>query len=84
VYKRQSFDTATLGGIAFGQTVLSRAVTAAGIAWDPAGAHSAIYDAERTAELFCTVCNRFRFMYEEALTRMPGPAADDRDPAAAE
>jgi ribonuclease T len=66
-----SFDTATLGGVALGQTVLSRAVAAAGLAWDPAGAHSAIYDAERTAALFCVICNRFRFMYEEALERAP-------------
>ena len=80
-----SFDTATLGGVALGQTVLSRAVVAAGLQWDPAGAHSAIYDAERTASLFCTICNRFRFMYEEALERAPelaapvtdGPAIDD-------
>lgn len=62
-----SFDTATLGGVAFGQTVLSRAVTAAGMQWDADSAHSAIYDAERTASLFCTVCNRFRGMYEAAL-----------------
>ncbi len=66
-----SFDTATLGGVALGQTVLSRAVTAAGLSWDPGAAHSAIYDAERTAALFCIVCNRFRFMYEEALERAP-------------
>jgi len=62
-----SFDTATLGGVAFGQTVLSRAVTAAGMQWDADSAHSAIYDAERTASLFCTICNRFRGMYEAAL-----------------
>lgn len=66
-----SFDTATLGGVAYGQTVLARAVVAAGLTWDPAGAHSAIYDAERTAELFCAVCNRFRGIYEEALARLP-------------
>jgi ribonuclease T len=52
-----AFDTATLGGLAFGQTVLSRAAQAAGIAWDNQEAHSAIYDAERTAELFCRVVN---------------------------
>jgi ribonuclease T len=46
-------------------------LNAAGLAWDPAGAHSAIYDAERTAALFCTICNRFRFMYEDALERAP-------------
>jgi ribonuclease T len=77
-----SFDTATLGGVALGQTVLSRAVVAAGLQWDPAGAHSAIYDATRTAELFCAVCNRFRFMYEEALERAPGlagPVAEETD-----
>jgi hypothetical protein len=51
--------------------VLARAVVAAGLTWDASGAHSAIYDAERAAELFCTVCNRFRGMYEEALARLP-------------
>ena len=51
------FDTATLGGLAFGQTVLAKAVEAAGIEWDQRDAHSAIYDAERTAELFCAIVN---------------------------
>ncbi|RKZ35881.1 MAG: ribonuclease T [Gammaproteobacteria bacterium] len=55
-----TFDTATLGGLAFGQTVLARAVEAAGIDWDGRDAHSAIYDAEKTAELFCAVVNRWR------------------------
>lgn len=59
-----SFDTATLCGVAFGQTVLARAAHAAGIAWDTSAAHSAAYDAERTAELFCQVVNRFRENYE--------------------
>ena len=52
-----TFDTATLGGLAFGQTVLSRAVTAAGLEWDERDAHSAIYDAEQTAALFCRIVN---------------------------
>jgi len=52
-----SFDTATLGGLAYGQTVLARAVKAAGLDWDPREAHSAIYDAEKTAELFCEIVN---------------------------
>jgi ribonuclease T len=55
-----TFDTVTLAGLAYGQTVLSRAVTAAGLEWDSGQAHSARYDAERTAELFCTVVNRWR------------------------
>ena len=54
-----SFDTATLAGVAFGQTVLGKALQAAGIAWDSNEAHSASYDAMRTAVLFCAVCNRF-------------------------
>ena len=59
-----SFDTATLAGVAYGQTVLGRAVAAAGFEWDEAQAHSALYDAEMTAKLFCTIVNRFRALYE--------------------
>lgn len=53
------FDTATLAGLAYGQTVLARAVQAAGLEWDGREAHSAIYDAEMTAELFCRIVNRW-------------------------
>jgi ribonuclease T len=56
-HRFSTFDTATLGGLAFGQTVLARAVPAAGIKWNNNEAHSAIYDAQRTAELFCAVVN---------------------------
>lgn len=59
-----SFDTATLAGVTFGQTVLARAVKAAGIPWDANQAHSAIYDAERTAELFCAVVNKWEHCLE--------------------
>jgi ribonuclease T len=62
------FDTATLGGVAFGQTVLAKAVMASGQQWDTNEAHSAAYDAEQTADLFCMICNRFRDMYEASLT----------------
>jgi len=54
------FDTATLGGLAYGQTVLSKAVQAAGHDFDAQQAHSAVYDAERTAQLFCRIVNRWR------------------------
>ena len=84
VHPFSSFDTATLGGVAFGQTVLARAIVAAGLTWDPAGAHSAIYDAERAAELFCAVCNRFRGLYEEALARLPAGPAETGPGGAAE
>ncbi len=58
------FDTATLGGLAYGQTVLARAVDAAGLDWDKSQAHSAAYDTERTAALFCAVVNRWRHLEE--------------------
>jgi len=54
------FDTATLSGLVFGQTVLSKAIIASGGHFDAREAHSAVYDAERTAELFCTIVNRWR------------------------
>jgi len=58
------FDTATMGGVALGQTVLARAVRAAGMSWDAEAAHSAAYDAEQTADLFCGIVNQFRPIYE--------------------
>ncbi|MGO2504130.1 MAG: hypothetical protein ACTH7C_13440, partial [Cobetia marina] len=54
------FDTASLAGLVYGQTVLARACRAAGIEFDNASAHSARYDTERTAELFCAMVNRFK------------------------
>jgi ribonuclease T len=54
------FDTVTLAGLAYGQTVLSKAVMAAGMEWDSRQAHSAVYDTERTAELFCRIVNRWK------------------------
>lgn len=66
------FDTATLGGVALGQTVLRRAAAAAGIRWNSDAAHSALYDTERTAELFCTIVNRFRPIYD-SIPKGPQP-----------
>jgi len=56
-----TFDTVSLAGLAYGQTVLSRSVQAAGLDWDNREAHSAIYDAEKTAELFCKIVNEMPF-----------------------
>ena len=70
------FDTATLGGVAFGQTVLARAADAAGLDWDADAAHSAAYDAEQTADLFCEIVNRFRPAFESALSA-PTDARDE-------
>lgn len=58
-----TFDTATLGGLTYGQTVLARAVKIAGIEWDNNNAHSARYDAEKTAELFCRIVNMWKNIY---------------------
>lgn len=58
-----SFDTATLSGVAYGQTVLARAVKAAGLTWDEDSAHSAAYDAEITTDVFCDIINRFQPLF---------------------
>jgi ribonuclease T len=63
------FDTATLAGAALGQTVLAKSLAVAGLEWDPGSAHNARYDAERSAEVFCLVCNRLRGSYEQARER---------------
>lgn len=64
-------DTATLCGVAYGQTVLAQAATVAGMPWDSASAHSAIYDAELTADLFCQIVNRFKPVYDSAILSPP-------------
>jgi ribonuclease T len=53
-----TFDTASLSAVTFGETVLARAMRRARIPFDTNQAHSAIYDAEKTAELFCHIVNR--------------------------
>ncbi|MGD7036300.1 ribonuclease T [Methylotuvimicrobium buryatense] len=55
-----TFDTATLGGLAYQQTVLAKIAAAAGLNWDSDQAHSALYDAEQTAKLFCKIVNRWK------------------------
>src|SRR5204863_7916594 len=80
------FDTATLAGAAFGQTVLAKAAQVCGLEWDPGSAHNARYDAQRSAELFCLVCNRLRDSHQAAeerarelggLSVAAGPAAEE-------
>ena len=53
-------DTVTLAALAYGQTVLQRACECAGIEFEDDEAHSAIYDAQKTAELFCIIVNRWQ------------------------
>lgn len=54
-----TIDTVTIGACAYGETVLAKVAEAAGIQWDNNEAHSAIYDAEVTAQIFCTACNQW-------------------------
>jgi len=63
------FDTATLAGAALGQTVLAKALAVAGLQWDPSSAHSASYDAEQTADMFCLICNRLSDSFRDAQNR---------------
>jgi ribonuclease T len=84
-YKRNPFhpftvlDTATLAGAVLGQTVLKRALDVSGLGYDSAEAHSAIYDAEKTADLFCLMVNRLRPVYES----FAGLPAAEPEPAEA-
>jgi len=54
------FDTASLSGLAVGQTVLSKACKAFGISFDNNKAHSALYDTIQTANLFCKLINQWK------------------------
>lgn len=55
-----SFDTASLAALVFGQTVLAKSCQIAGISFDNKEAHSAEYDTKKTAELFCTMVNKWK------------------------
>lgn len=57
-----TFDTVTLSAMAYGQTVLARGCKMAGLGWDSEQAHSALYDAEKTADLFCRVVNDWQML----------------------
>lgn len=59
-----NFDTVSFAGLALGQTVLAKAVRAAGISWDDAEAHSALYDTQKTAELFCHIVNQWESAHQ--------------------
>ena len=77
------FDTATLAGAAFGQTVLAKAAQVCGIQWDSNEAHSARYDAERTADVFCAVCNELDGVWRKSEARAQ-VAGNNAEPSARE
>lgn len=76
-------DTASLAAVALGQTVLARSVQAAALQWDERAAHSAVYDAEATADLFCEIVNRFRPVYDAVPPLPPGQPELPEDHAGA-
>ncbi|MBL1377582.1 ribonuclease T [Zobellella iuensis] len=71
-----TFDTATLAGLALGQTVLAKACKTAGMSFDNKEAHSALYDTRKTAELFCLIVNRWKELGGWPLGQMETPAFD--------
>ena len=75
------FDTAPLAGVALGQTVLARATAVMGIEWDNESAHSAAYDAERTADLFCRICNDMHGTFVRAEEKARALGWTDGQPA---
>jgi ribonuclease T len=68
------FDTVTLGGVAYGQTVLSRIAAAAKLDFDTESAHSAGYDAKITARIFCMIVNQFGSAYAANMAAGADPA----------
>ena len=73
------FDTATLGGAVLGQTVLAKALLAAGLSYEASEAHSAIYDAEKTADLFCLMLNRLHAVHASFKLPVLDELADPAD-----
>lgn len=71
-----TFDTAALSGLVLGQTVLAKACVAGGIEFDASQAHSALYDTERTSELFCELVNRWK-----RLGGWPLPPLESENPS---
>ena len=55
-----TFDTSSLAALTLGHTVLAQACMRAGIEFSQASAHSAIYDTEKTADLFCYMVNKWK------------------------
>lgn len=60
-----TFDTVSLAGLIYGQTVLAKACGCAGMNWDNQQAHSALYDTEKTADLFCKMVNQWPIELQE-------------------
>ena len=73
------FDTVTLSALAFGQTVLARACKAAGLDFDGKDAHSALYDTQKTAELFCHILNHYPMLSNAMHAEQPKEDVTDNE-----
>lgn len=78
------FDTVTLAALAFGQTVLARACKAAGLDFDGNDAHSALYDTQKTAELFCHILNSYPMLANALHTETLEAEPDDKQETTSE
>lgn len=74
-----SLDTVSMAALCYGQTVLARACVAAGLDFEPGEAHSARYDAEKTADLFCTMVNRWQALGGMSANTILAMTADSTD-----
>lgn len=72
-----TFDTAALSGLVFGHTVLAKACELARIPFDHKLAHSALYDTEKTAILFCEIVNRFKRLGGWPLPQLEPSSIDE-------
>ena len=66
------FDTATIGGLVFGKTILAKVLKQASIEFDKEEAHSALYDTQKTAELFCVAINRVELIDQMQCAQKDG------------
>lgn len=64
-----TLDSVTLGALVYGQTVLAKTAIFSGMHWDNHQAHSALYDTQKTAELFCNIFNRYPLPIIDAINR---------------
>ena len=71
-------DTVSLGAMAYGQTVLSRIAQVAQLHWQNEQAHSALYDARMTAEIFCKILNIWNDKVENILPVYDPAAVEDQ------
>ena len=56
-----TIDTVSLSALYCGETVLAKAISKMEIEWDNNEAHSALYDTQKTSELFCQIFNSHKF-----------------------